>query len=53
MPIWLRYTTFKFIQESIDSENEAQKKAAEKITPGGGSSNTNLDWAKPDRSKLK
>lgn len=53
MPIWLRNITFKFIQDSINQENEANKKEYDKITPGGGAKNTNLDWAKPDKSKLK
>lgn len=52
MPIWLRKTTIKFIQDSIDQENEAQRKAAQG-TKSGGSNTTNLDWANPDRSKMK
>jgi hypothetical protein len=53
MPIWLRNISFRFIQESINQEHEAQQKEYGKITPGGGAKNTNLDWANPDRSKLK
>jgi hypothetical protein len=49
MPIWLRNITYKFIQDSINQENEANSKAAGK----SNSSNTNLDWVNPDRSKLK
>ena len=48
MPIWLRNITYKFIQDSISQENEAQNKALKK----GGGSTTNLDWANPDKSKI-
>ncbi len=50
MPLWLRNITFKFIQDSINQKAEAEKKAYE---GSGGGGNTNLDWANPDRSKLK
>ena len=50
MPIWLRNITYKFIQDSINQKNEAEKKANEESGSGG---NTNLDWVNPDRSKLK
>ena len=50
MPLWLRNITFKFIQDSINQRNEAEKKAYE---GSKGNNNTNLDWANPDRSKLK
>ena len=53
MPIWLRNITYKFIGDSIAQENDANKQATEKITPGGGARNTNLDWVNPDRSKIK
>lgn len=52
MPIWLRNATFKFIQDSINQENEAQNKAYNQAS-NRGSTNTNLDWANPDKSKLK
>ena len=50
MPLWLRNITFKFIQDSINQKAEAEKKSYE---GSGGGGNTNLDWANPDRSKLK
>ncbi len=50
MPLWLRNITFKFIQDSINQRNEAERKAYE---GSEGNTNTNLDWANPDRSKLK
>jgi hypothetical protein len=49
MPIWLRNITYKFIQDSINQENEANSKASGK----SNSSNTTLDWVNPDKSKLK
>jgi hypothetical protein len=51
MPIWLRNTTFKFIQDSIDQENKAQQEAYSKSS--GKNGKTTLDWANPDKSKLK
>lgn len=48
MPLWLRNITFKFIQDSINQKNEAERKAHE-----GSGGNTNLDWANPDRSKFQ
>ena len=51
MPIWLRNTTFKFIQDSIDQENKAQQEAHNKAL--GKNGKTSLDWANPDKSKLK
>ena len=53
MPIWLRNTTFKFIQDSINQQNEAEKKAYESSNGGQSTVNTNFDWANPDKSKLK
>ena len=50
MPIWLRNTTFKFIQDSIDQENKAQQEAYSKSS--GKNGKTTLDWANPDKSKL-
>ncbi len=51
MPIWLRKITFKFIQDSINQENEAKQEAHNKAL--GKNGKTTLDWANPDRSKLK
>jgi hypothetical protein len=51
MPIWLRHITFKFIQDSLNQESEAQKEAHNKAS--GKSGKTSLDWANPDKSKLK
>lgn len=48
MPLWLRKTTFKFIQDSINQKNDAEKKSHE----GSNGGNTNLDWANPNRSKF-
>ena len=45
MPVWLRNITFKFIQDSINQENEANKKSSN----SGGSNNTNLDWVPPQK----
>lgn len=53
MPIWLRNITFKFIQDSITQQNEAEKKAYESTQGGKNTVNTNFDWAKPNKSKLK
>ena len=50
MPIWLRNITFKFIQDSIKQENDAQNKA---YSGNKGNTNTTLDWANPDKSKFK
>ena len=51
MPIWLRNITFKFIQDSINQENESKNEAYNKSL--GKSGKTTLDWVNPDRSKLK
>ena len=51
MPIWLRNITFKFIQDSINQENESKNEAYNKSL--GKSDKTTLDWVNPDRSKLK
>lgn len=48
MPVWLRNATFKFIEDSIAQENDATKKAYGDTN----SSNTTLDWANPDKSKI-
>lgn len=50
MPIWLRNTTFKFIQDSIDQENKNKQEAYNKAA--GKNGKTTLDWANPDKSKL-
>jgi hypothetical protein len=47
MPIWLRNTTYNFIINSINQENEAQKQSMGKST-----NKVSLDWANPDKSKL-
>ena len=51
MPVWLRHITFKFIQDSINQENESQKEAHNKAS--GKNGKTALDWVNPDKSKLK
>jgi len=51
MPIWLRTITFRFIQDSLDQENKAKQDAYDKSS--GKNGKTTLDWANPDRSKLK
>ena len=51
MPVWLRNITFKFIQDSINQESEAKQEAHNKAA--GKNGKTTLDWANPDRSKLK
>jgi len=47
MPIWLRNTTYNFISNSINQENEAQKQSMGKST-----NKVSLDWANPNKSKL-
>jgi len=51
MPIWLRNITFRFIQDSITQENKSQQEAYSKAS--GKNGKTTLDWANPDKSKLK
>ena len=51
MPVWLRKLTYNLIQNSIDQENKQQKESYEKSL--GKTSKTTLDWANPDKSKLK
>ena len=51
MPIWLRTITFRFIQDSLDPENKAKQDAYDKSS--GKNGKTTLDWANPDKSKLK
>jgi hypothetical protein len=51
MPIWLRNITFRFIQDSIDQENKSKQEAYDKASSKNGK--TTLDWANPDKSKLK
>ena len=46
MPIWLRNITFKFIQDSINQENNKNNQKP------GNTTKTTLDWVNPDRSKL-
>lgn len=53
MPIWLRNTTFNFINESIKRQSDAEKEAVSKSQGKGAPNVTNFDWAKPDKSKLK
>lgn len=53
MPIWLRNTTFNFINESIKRQNDAEQEAVSKAQGKGAPNVTNFDWAKPDKSKLK
>ena len=50
MPIWLRNITFRFIQDSINQENDAKQEAHNKAL--GKSGKTTLDWVNPDKSKL-
>ena len=45
MPVWLRNTTFKFIEGSIKEENDANNKSNTGTT-------TNLDWSNPDKAKV-
>ena len=52
MPIWLRNATFRFVEGSIDQENESYKKASNGTSSSNGTSNTNLDWANPDKSQI-
>ena len=49
-PIWLRNVTHKFIEEYTIKEKEAQSGTG--TTTNNGTSNTDLDWANPDKSKL-
>ncbi len=49
-PIWLRNVTHKFIEEYITKEKEAQN--SNMTTSSNGKSNTDLNWANPDKSKL-
>jgi hypothetical protein len=51
MPIWLRSITYKFISDSIDQESKSKQEAHNKAL--GKSGKTTLDWANPDKSKLK
>lgn len=53
MPIWLRNTTFNFINESIKRQNDAEQEAIKKAQGKGAPNVTNFDWANPDKSKLK
>lgn len=48
MPVWLRNATYKFIEESIDQENKANEKAIK----SSDSSQVNLDWSNPDKTKV-
>jgi hypothetical protein len=51
MPIWLRSITYKFISDSINQESKSNQEAYNKSL--GKSGKTTLDWANPDKSKLK
>lgn len=48
-PIWLRKVTHQFISEYIDTENNAKNGNS----TSNGSSNTDIDWVNPDKSKFK
>ena len=53
-PIWLRNITYKFISDSINSENEASANNSKqnlKIS-NKSSSNTNINLANPNKSSI-
>jgi hypothetical protein len=48
MPIWLRNTTYKFISDSIDTEQKIQNK-----TFNNSGNNLNFDISNPEVAKAK